>query len=81
MSFLQSAVFGFLEEPKETSNATNHILLIFKIFLFKNRSLKPTITMLLAKLKNIVKIEGQLCFTERQSIMYNQKWGKILNCF
>ena len=77
---LQSAVFGFLEEPKETSNATNHILLIFKIFLFKNRSLKPTITMLLAKLKNIVKIEGQLCFTERQSIMYNQKWGKVLNC-
>ena len=75
---LQSAVFGFLDDSIEVTNATNHILLIFKIFLFKNRTFKPTPTLLFAIINNIINIEGQLCFTSRQRNKHSQKWGKML---
>ena len=74
-----SAVFGFISEFSDKNNIDNHILLIFKIFLFKNRTYNPTLNLLLARIKNIAKIEGQLCFTEKQRVRYNQKWGFLDN--
>ena len=78
---LQSAVFLFFKEPEDNTNITNHILLIFKIFLFKNRTHKPTLISLLARIKNIANIEGHLCFTDKQWNRHNKKWGKIINLF
>ena len=54
----QSAVIGFLDEPPDTFNVVNHILIIYKIFIFKNRDKNLSIYHLLAKIKNVVKIEG-----------------------
>ena len=71
----QSATIGFLGD----TTIMNHILLIFKIFLYKNRSSNPTLISLVAKIKNVSVIEKQLCFTDRQRNFYNQKWGSILN--
>ena len=78
---LQSAVFGFLDEPDETRDIANHILLIFKIFLFKNRTFKPTSKLLFARIKNAANIESQLCLTNKQRTRYNQKWQKVFNQF
>ena len=78
---LQSAVLGFLDDSTEFFNATNHILLIFKIFLFKHRTFKPSLILLFAEIKNIIHIEGQLCSNDRQRAQYNDKWGNILNMF
>ena len=75
----QSAVIGFLDEPLDTFSAVNHVLIIFKIFLFKNRAKNPSVNHLVARIKNIAKIEGQQCFTERSRVKHNHKWGFIFN--
>ena len=63
---LQSAVFGFLDEPSNSYNIANHILLIFKIFIFKNRNSSPTSSMLFARIKSVANIESQLCYSTKQ---------------
>ena len=77
--YTRSAVFGFISDYAEKNNIDNHILLIFKIFLFKNRTYNPALNLLLARIKNIAKIEGQLCFTEKQLDRYSHKWGFLDN--
>lgn len=76
---LQSAVFGFLDEPEDVINTTNHILLIFKTFLYKYRNRNTSPTFLFACIKNVATIEGLLCTSDNHRQRHNLKWGNILN--
>ena len=78
---LQSAVFGFLNEPEDSFTTTNHILLIFKIFLYKYRNRDTSPTFLFACIKNVATIEGQLCISDKDRQRHNRKWGNIVNLF
>ena len=76
---LQSAVFVFLDDPVDILNITNHILLIFKIFLYKYRTKNPTFSLLLARIKNTANIESHLCHTVNHRVRHNSKWGNIID--
>ena len=69
--------FGFLDEPEDVINTTNHILLIFKTFLYKYRNTSPTF--LFACIKNVATIEGHLCTSDIHCQRHDLKWGNILN--
>ena len=78
---LQSAVFGFLNEPEDSFTTTNHILLIFKIFLYKYRNRDTSPTFLFACIKNVATIEGHMCISDKDRQRHNRKWGNIVNLF
>ena len=78
---LQSAVFGFLNEPEDSFTTTNHILLIFKIFLYKYRNRDTSPAFLFACIKNVATIEGHLCISDKDRQRHNRKWGNIVNFF
>ena len=75
----QSAFFGFRYENADDYLIINHILLIFKIFLFKYRIKKPTLDMFFLKISNYEKLERQLCLTSQKHFEFHtKKWSKIM---
>ena len=77
----QSAYIGFIDESPEFFNTTNHLLIIFKIFIYKYRSLNPSSNLLFAKIKNVVTIEKHMCKSMKQRDNFQKKWGAIYNIF
>ena len=74
----QNALLGFTDDSA-IHHIVNHILLIFKIFLYKYRSKNPTFMLLLSKIKNVIEVEKRLCFSDRRRIKFHSKWSKILD--
>ena len=75
----QSALLGFFEDSASNFCLSNHILIIFKTFLFKYRSLNPTSTLLLSKLKQVILMEHSLCYSARSKMKFDDKWKGILS--
>ena len=74
----QNALLGFTNDSA-IHDIVNHILLIFKIFLYKYRSKNPTFMLLLSKIKNVIEVEKRLCFSDRRRFKFHSKWSKILD--
>ena len=75
----QSALLGFFDDESDNFCLINHILLIFKIFLFKFRAKNPTPILLLSKLKQAIDLELCLCHSDRTKDRFNAKWKGILS--
>ena len=73
----QSAVLGFLDENDNDKIIKNHILLMFKFFLFKFRNKYPTFDFLISFIRNVEVIERKLIHVG-QATYHNEKWDKIL---
>ena len=53
-------MFGFLEENDDTFLLKNHILLLFKLSVYQNRSDTPTIHTIIRKIKANYEIEKNI---------------------
>ena len=75
----QSAIFGFLDTDHQHNLIFNHLLLIFKFYLYKTRDHKKTnIKILRDKIRNIRTIELSLA---RKSINKSKKYKKKWKAF
>ena len=75
----QSALLGFFEDSADNFCLSNHILIIFKIFLYKYRDINPTPLLLLSKLKRVILLEQSLCHTVCSRNKFTGKWKDILS--
>ena len=77
----QSAIFGFLDTNHQHNLIFNHLLLIFKFYLYKARDHKKTnIKILKDKIKNIRTIELSLARKSiNKSKKYKKKWKPFEN--
>ena len=75
----QAAIFGFLNTEEEFSLLQNHILLLFKLYIYNSRPSGILIlNSLLAEIVKIMNIEKHLASSNQNKIIkYNKKWGKI----
>ena len=71
----QTAIFGFFEE-NDNNILYNHLLLIFKLYIYRSRKTKLlNFNVLLAEVKNIKKIEKKLSFiTDIRQAKFIEKW-------
>ena len=74
---LQSALFGFFDNP--TNNyIPNNVLLIFKLTLYKHRKKStPTLTKILKNLKDREFLERKCAVSENRISNHNDKWAPI----
>ena len=74
---LQSALFGFYDNPTKNYIA-NNILLIFKLTLYKNRKKStPTLSKILKNIKDRELLERCCAASENRICMHNDKWAPI----
>ena len=75
----QSALIGFLEESDFLKSILyNHLLLIFKVFIYRNRETKSLLfTSLKKKIIGIFKTEIKAESLYRENTKYSQKWNPI----
>ena len=75
----QSALLGFFEDSAVNFCLSNHLLIIFKTFLFKYRTLNPTPILLLSKIKQVILLERSLCHSASARLKFDAKWRNILS--
>ena len=76
---LQNAIFGFLaESDKCIFKITNHILLIFKVYIYKSREKGPVdISGLINEIRKIKTLEENIANNDtKKLVIYNKKRGK-----
>jgi hypothetical protein len=75
----KSALLGFFDADPNDLNCSNHILLLFKIYLYQRRAAKiMTLDGLLAKIHETAKLECKLAPTGTPTYeKYNAKWRPI----
>ena len=71
----KSAMFGFLEENDDTFLLKNHILLLFKLCFYQNRSDTPTIHTIIRKIKATYEIEKNINCNRVEK--FEKKWSLI----
>ena len=74
----QTALFGFLDfSEHEDLFLLNHILLVFKLYLYKTREEKTLhLKMLLMNIADVKRIEKKNATTEKKMDRYKKKWQK-----
>ena len=74
----QSAIFGYLDD-NENSLLINHLLLIFKCYIYKSRDKEELhLKVLIKYIYNIRNIEENLSlYDTKKTEKFNKKWGKI----
>ena len=74
----QTDHFGFLDfSEHEDLFLFNHILLVFKLYLYKTREEKTVhLKMLLINIADVKKIEKKIATTEKKIDRYKKKWKK-----
>ena len=76
----QSAIFGFLDLNDNIHLLTNHILLIFKYYIYTSRQLKTlSLEIFLQKIKNIYAIEKKISEHTLKRKSFSKKNGKKFN--
>ena len=72
----QSALIGFHSEVSDHNLLVNHLLLLFKIFIYKNREKKRLVfNNFLIQIKNVFKLEIQCQNNLRNDGYYSEKWN------
>ena len=76
----QSAFFGFFEINNDSSLLINHILLIFKLYIYKARKKeKVDLKSLINYICKIKNIEEEICQDDfRKKQKFVKKWNKII---
>jgi hypothetical protein len=78
----RSALLGFLDEKLPNFILLNHILLIFKIFVYNCRESKTlSLAALLTRIGKICKLEQKIQEYERSDDTYGSKWNPVINLF
>lgn len=74
----QTALFGFLDfSEHEDLMLFNHILLVFKLYIYKSREEKTLhLKMLLSNIGDVKRIEKTIATSEKKMDKYKQKWRK-----
>ena len=75
----QTAIFGFLAETdKCIFKVTNHLLLIFKIYIYKNREKGCVdISRLINEIRKMKTFEKNIATNDtKKLVIYNKKWEK-----
>ena len=70
----QNALLGFLDKSDDDFIIKNHLLLIFKYVIYKNRSNPLNIHIILHKLKTVFQVEKHLYASTPK---FDNKWSKI----
>ena len=75
---LQTATFGFLNEPKHTYKIVNHLLLLFKLYIYRSRKDGNLhIIELISSIRKIKKLEKEVAsFNDKKMDLFNLKWEK-----
>ena len=73
----QSAIFGFTSSSDD-ANTKNHILLIFKCFVYKYRNKSPNSRFLFDYVKSIAELEKSSCEVPAKVVTINKKWEKLI---
>ena len=76
----QSAILGFTDQHSDI-NTVNHLLLIFKYFVYKNRSKNLSQNLLFKTIKSTIDIELKSCALSARFQKINKKWEKIIHLF
>ena len=79
LSTPQTAIFGFLvETDKYIFKITNHLLLIFKMYIYKSREKGPVdMSRLIKEIRKIKTLEKNIATNDtKKLIIYNKKWEK-----
>ena len=75
----QTAIFGFLAETdKCIFKITNHLLLIFKIYIYKNREKGSVdISRLINEIRKIKTLENNIATNDtKKVVIYKEKWER-----
>ena len=74
----QTALLGFLDfSEREYLFLFNHVLLVFKLYLYKTREEKILhLKMLLMNIVDVKKIEKKIAATDKKMDRYKKKWQK-----
>ena len=74
----QSALIGFHSEVSDHNLLLNHLLLLFKVFIYKNREQKRLVfNNLQTIIKNVFKLEIQCQKNLRSDRYYSEKWNIV----
>ena len=74
----QSALFGFHEEINVHNLLINHLLLIYKLYIYRSRESKTLLfPALLTEYRRICALELQTEILFATSTHYSEKWGPI----
>ena len=73
----QSAILGFTEKCDDFYTK-NHILLIFKIFIYKYRNKFPTSAYLFSKIKAVAELEIASCTAAKRALCL-EKWENVIS--
>ena len=76
----QSATFGFFDIDPHSSLLLNHILLLYKYYIYYSRdSAKLSLAALTRFIKKVYVMEKRLSFgNEKKSKLFNKKWRKMM---
>ena len=74
---LQTAIFGFFDiSNNNLSNLLNHILMIFKLYIFKSRDLgHVNLVNLLSEIIKVKRIEKNIAIRNQNIFKFNEKWN------
>ena len=76
----QSAILGFTDQNTNV-NTVNHLLLIFKLFVYKNRSKTLSHNLLFKTIKSTIEIELKSCTLSARFPKVTKKWENIIHLF
>ena len=76
----QSAILGFTDQ-NTNANTVNHLLLIFKLFVYKNRSKTLSHNLLFKTIKSTIEIEIKSCTLSARFPKVTKKWENIIHLF
>ena len=79
--FPQSAIFGLFEIDPDVFKILNHILLLFKYFVYNSRESEVRLfSKFLKNLQKVYSIEKRISKqSKRKKIIFDKKWKKIQN--
>ena len=79
----QSAVFGFLQADRNVFLTLNHLLLLFKNYIYMSRSSRSiSLSGLLKIIKKVCILEKSYSkYSDKKQRTFNVKWGKIQHLF
>ena len=77
----QSAIFGLVEVDPDAFKILNHILSLFKYFVYNSRESQVLLfSKFLRNLQNVYSIEKRISQqSKRKKILFDKKWRKIQN--
>ena len=78
-----TAILGFCDIKDEKSKLINHILILFKYFIYANRNIKHAVNFYALKLfiSSVQKIEQKIAFNRKKLEQHFSKWQPIAHLF